>query len=375
MEKQKTMVKRDVFIAGIGSYSPGEPVPFDKIEEVLGKITDAPPKIMDRIERMRPIMKEMLGVTQCHYALDPKTRQPTDDNVTMSCKSARKALDAAGLKATDVDLLMYAGIVMEYICPPTTVLIQEELKIPCCAEISIHSNCTSIYKALQVASDLVSLGRYKNALVCTAQLSSSFLRAEYFNQKVLKMPEILLRWFLSDAAGAVVITSDPNLGRNRFRVVDTYIDSRGLGLGPDMYCRVGGHRSQPLEIFENGWHHLAQNFEKVARLAPELGKKAFDAMVEKAGLDTRTVKYVLLNVPTKHISDDAIQILIKEQNLGNAVFYTKLSERGYPGPCAIIHGLEGLMNEYKLEKGDIVVSIVAESSKWMYGGFILEYVG
>jgi 3-oxoacyl-[acyl-carrier-protein] synthase III len=375
VEKQRTMVRKEAYIAGIGSYSPGEPVPFDKIEEVLGKLTDAPAKLLERIERMRPIMKEMLGVTQCHYALDPKTRKPTDDNVTMSCKSARKALEQAGLEPASVDLLMYAGIMMEYVCPPTSVLIQEELKIPCCADIAIHSNCTSIYKAIQVAADFVALGRYQHALLTTAQLSSAFLRAEYYNQKVLQMSQVLLRWFLSDAAGALVITSDPTLGTNRFRIVDTYIDSRGLGLGPDMYCRVGGHRSQPLEIYENGWHHLAQNFEQVARLAPELGRKAFDAMVEKSGLDTRTVKYVLLNVPTKHVNDEAIRVFVEERHMDHAVFYTKLSQRGYPGPCAIIHALEGLLQDYTLVPGDIVVSIVAESSKWMYGGFILEYVG
>ena len=49
------------------------------------------------------------------------------------------------------------------------MLIQEELKIPYCADLAIHSNCSSIYKAIQVAGDLIANGRYRNALIMTAQ--------------------------------------------------------------------------------------------------------------------------------------------------------------------------------------------------------------
>ncbi|MFQ5790504.1 MAG: 3-oxoacyl-ACP synthase III family protein [Acidobacteriota bacterium] len=367
--------KRDVYVAGIGSYSPGEPIPFERIEDVLGRITQAPPKLLRWIDRMRPIMKEMLGVEYCHYAIDPKTRQPTDDNVTMSVKSAEKALAMAGMKPTDIDLLVYAGIMMEYICPPTTTLIQEELKVPECAEYAIHSNCTSIYKALQLAVDQISLGRYKNALIMTSQLSSPFLRTEHLNEKLLRKPQILLRWFLSDGAGALVATSDSNAGQKRLRVVETYIESMGLGLGPDMYCRVGGHRVNPLETYEKGWHHLTQNFDQVAKLGVELAKKAGDRMLDRVGVDLQEVKYMFMNVPTRHIYDQVVSDVKRDKNVPNLQFYSKLADRGYPGPCAIIHALDGFLQETTPDKGDILASVVAESSKWMYGGFVLEYVG
>jgi 3-oxoacyl-[acyl-carrier-protein] synthase III len=367
--------KKDVYIAGLGSYSPGEPIPFDQIEDVLGKITEAPPKLMTWIDRMRPIMKDMLGVEYCHYALDPQTRKPADDNVTMSIKSADKALAMAGLTRGDIDLLVYAGVVPEYACPPTTTLIQEELKIPQCAEYEIHSNCTSIYKALQLAADQISLGRYQNALLMTSQLSSPFLMAEHFNQKILDKSQVLLRWFLSDGSGALVVTSDPNIGQKRLRVIQTYIESMGLGLGPDMYCASGGHRVHPLEIYENGWHHLTQNFDQVAKLGVELAKKAGDRMMDRLGVDWSDIKYMFMNVPTKHIHDQVVSDTRKEKNVPGLHFYSKLAGRGYPGPCAIVQGLDEFLQEKTLEKGEIVASVVAESSKWIYAGFVLEYVG
>jgi len=366
---------RDVYIAGIGSYSPGEPIPFGQIEDVLGSISGVPPKLGNWIERMRPIMAEMLGVRYCHYAIDPRTRQPTDDNVSMSVTAARSALEAAGLAATDLDLLVYGGSIMEQMSPPTTTLIQEELKIPACAEYSIHSNCTSVYKGLQLAVDQIRLGRYKHALLASSTLISPVLRAEHYNPKVMEKSQVLLRWFLCDGAGALVLTSDPGVGQKRLRVLDTYIESIGLGLGPDMYLRLGGHRMNPLEAYEHGWHHVGQNFDRVAQLGVELGKKAGDRLMERMGMDWQQIKYMFMNVPTRHIYDQVVEETRRDKSNPGLQFYSKLADRGYPGPCAIIQALDGFLGETTPEKGDLLASVVAESSKWIYGGFVLEYVG
>lgn len=375
MLADKVGSKHDVYLAGTGSYSPGAPIPFSKIDTVLGRLTEISPKLSAWVDRMKPIMEEMLGVEYVHYAIDPETRLPTDDNVTMASKAAEKALSMAGLKATDIDLVVYAGIMMENMCPPTTTLIQEKLQIPRVAEYAIHSNCTSVYKAIQLASDQIALGRYRNALIMSSQLSSAFLRAEHFNQKILEKSNILLRWFLSDGSGALVLTSDRPAGGGRFKLLDTYNESIGLGLGPDMYCLTGGHRVQPLECYEKGWHHLSQNFDNVARLSVELGKNAGNAMIKRFGLEWKQVKYFIINVPTRHILDQAVTDMRREHNNPDTIFYSKLAERGYPGPAAIMHALDDFSRDHKPQPGDILASVVAESSKWMYGGFAFEYVG
>lgn len=367
---------RDVFITGVGSYSPGAPVPFDKIDSVLGRLDKVPPRLAAWIERMQPIMAEMLGIRYCHYALDPVTRQPTDDVVSMCDAAARKALEAAGLGSENIDLLVYGGVSTENICPPTSVLIQERLRMQRVAEYSIHSNCTSVYKALQLATDQIGLGRYRNALIVSAQLSSPFLRAEHYNQAIVEKSSVLLRWFLSDGAGALVLTADPAVGRgHRLRVRHTYIESIGLGLGPDMYCLAGGHRMNPLEMYENGWHHLCQNFDKVAELSVELAKQAGDTMLERIGMSVDDFAYFLINVPTKHIFDRVHADVRRDKGATRFKFYSKLAERGYPGPAAIVHALDEFLADETPVPGDIVGSVVAESSKWMYAGFALEYLG
>ncbi|VBB47345.1 putative 3-oxoacyl-(acyl-carrier-protein) synthase III [uncultured Desulfatiglans sp.] len=365
------MQGRNVYITGIGSFSPGNPVPFDEIEEVLGPLTDGPPKLMKRLDRMRKVMRELLGIEYSYYAIDRKTREATETNVSMSVKAAQKALQMAGIEAVDVDLIIYAGILYDYLCPPPSVLVQDALKIPRCAEMSIYSNCTSIYKALQVGSDLIANGRYQNALLVTSQMSSAFLKAEIFNQKVMTEQQVVLRWFLSDGAGALVLTAEKNT-RPSLEVVDTYLESVGMGHKPPMRHMMGAINFHPLQVYEKGWHHLEQDLMTVSKLAPALGEKGFKRMIDQTGLNVGDVKCFFVNIPTKHLMDLTINYLRKHWGV-DLPFYTKLSTRGYQGAPAIIIALDDYFQTEDLQIGDTLVSFVTESSKWMHAGFILKY--
>ena len=95
-----------VKLAGSGSYLPGESIPMDKIDLYLGEMPEAPQKVRRWLERIRPLMKEMLDIEYYHFAIDPLTRQFTEDNVTMSVKAAKKALSDAKMEAAEVDLIL-----------------------------------------------------------------------------------------------------------------------------------------------------------------------------------------------------------------------------------------------------------------------------
>jgi 3-oxoacyl-[acyl-carrier-protein] synthase-3 len=92
-----TASNRDVYVAGIGHFLPGDPIPVDSIDEILGEITKAPVNVIRRIQRIRPVMRKLLGIDFVHYVLEPVTRKPTESNVSMAVKAAQKALDVAGL--------------------------------------------------------------------------------------------------------------------------------------------------------------------------------------------------------------------------------------------------------------------------------------
>jgi len=102
-------MNQSVYIAGSGTFLPGNPIPFNQIDNILGELKDAPDKIRNWIDRMKPVMAELLDIEYLHYAIDPITREFTEDNITMSVKAAERALTYAGMSPSDIDLICYGS--------------------------------------------------------------------------------------------------------------------------------------------------------------------------------------------------------------------------------------------------------------------------
>ena len=249
---------RPVYIAGSGSFLPGAPLSFEEAERALGPLDRAPEPVRRWMARTAPVIRELLAVERYHYAFNPETREVTDDNVAMATKASRAALERAGIEATEIDLICYGSSHQDQM-PTASVRIQEALGIEVCDELSIHANCTSAYKALYLAHELVRNGKNDTALVVSAQISSSELRAEYYNQELADRESLFLRWFLGDGAGAVVLTSSPDRSCG-FEVEQTYIESIGGRRAAHMFNGRPAYWMNPKEEYERGLHHLRQRF-------------------------------------------------------------------------------------------------------------------
>lgn len=364
-----------VRVSGTGSFLPGDPIPFAEIEDYLGSITDAPKKVMGWMKRSRPLLAEMLDIEHVHYAIDPETKALTEDHVTMSVKAAKVALEAANLDARDVELITYGSPFMEQI-PPTTTWIQEALGIPICSEIAIHSNCTSAYKALAVAHDMVRNGRYKNALVLSTCMNSGVLKADFYNQPLLTTESVFVRSFLCDGSGAIVLTAADEQSDGLF-LDHTFFESIGGDKPSAMHNCWPAHWENLLVAHEKGYHHMAQMFKLELRehmLAPNkitIFTNGVARMVEQCGIDLSRLKFFQINMPTKHIVDIILTECEEQLGISRDLLYTKISHMGYPGPPAAFVCLDKIVREEKLDKGDLILSFVTEVSKFMQAGFAL----
>jgi 3-oxoacyl-[acyl-carrier-protein] synthase III len=362
-------------VAGTGGYLPGKPVHFDDIEDYLGKITEAPSKVQKWYDRVKPVMKEMLDVNYYHFAIDPITREFNDDNITMSVKAARKALIDAKMEASDIELIVYGSAHQDQM-PTASVRIQEELGIEQCGEFSIHSNCTSAYKAILIAYELIKSGRYKNALVLSSSISSSELVAEYYNQKVVTREELFLRYFLCDGAGAMVLKASDNHENGLF-LENIYSESIGGKKPAAMLNKRPAYFMNPKEEYEKGYHHLAQMFNEQLRQHfhdsdGSVFIKGLKRMISKYNIDLSDLKYFQVNFPSKHISelimDECADLGIKKETL-----YSKMSTMGYIGPPMVFICLDKIIHEEELENNNLIMSFVTEVSKFMQAGFTMKY--
>lgn len=366
-------MNRNIKIVGSGHYLPGNPIPFKDVDHYLGKFNDIPVKAKKWLERMQNVMSELIEVEYYHFAIDPKTRQFTDDNITMSVKAANAALENAGMDASDIDFIAYGSAHQDQM-PTASVRIQEALGIDTCGEISIHANCTSAYKALLTAYEFISSGRYKRALVISSGISSSELRSEYYNQPLAKKEELLLRYFLSDGAGALILEADENKKRSGLYLENCYMESIGGKKPSAMGNQRPAYYMNPKEEFEMGYHHLSQLLnDNLRNLFYEDGQSVFykglKRMMDKYPFDVDKVKFFQVNFPSRHISETIIE---ECQNLGisSKTLYTKMSTMGYVGPPMVFLCLDKIRREEKLESGDIILSFVTEVSKFMQAGFV-----
>jgi len=366
---------RPVRVSGSGSFLPGQPVPKSEVDRYLGELTEAPARTLKWLRRVKELMAELLEIEYYHFAIDPVSRKFTEDNVSMSVKAARLALEAAGFHADGVELIVYGSAHQDQM-PTASVRIQEQLGIDRCAELSIHANCTSAYKSLLVAYDMIRHGRYDNALVISSSMSSSELVAEYYNQPLVTKEELFLRYFLSDGASALFLQAVDGKQSGLY-INQVYMESAGGGKPSAMGNKRPAYWMNPKEEFEKGYHHLAQMFqEELRQNFHETDGSVFlnglKRMMKQYPLDPATIRYFQVNFPSKHISelvmDECLTLGIPRHTL-----YSKMSTMGYLGPPMAFLCLDRILKEETLYNGEVILSFVTEVSKFMQAGYVMSW--
>ncbi|MDH5572944.1 MAG: 3-oxoacyl-ACP synthase [Gammaproteobacteria bacterium] len=371
------MKERNAYIIGTGSYLPGEPIPFSKAQSVLGELNDIKPKVKRWFDNNSELMREMLGINYYHYVIDPLTGEITDDMITMAVKASKNALELSSTKVDEIDFICYASPILEQM-PTASVRIQAELGIDSCAEMSIHANCTSSYKALMVAAEFIESGRYNTALVVSSNIMSGAMTSEFYNQKVATREDILLRWFLCDGAGALILSSKKPAGRY-LKVNSTYIESIGGNKDSMMFNRRPAYPYPLHKIYDQGMHHTAQSFRQAlnseAFIDPVTKKSlmfcGIERMLKKFPTDVSKLEFLQINLPSKQVVLTLAGEL-KDLKIDADKLYTNMAEVGYSGPPAVFICVDSIFRNEDADDGRLVISFVTEVSKFMQAGFVLE---
>jgi len=367
----------NVRVMGTGSFLPGDPIPFDQTEHYLGEITQANPQVMKWLDHMKLVMKEMLDIDFYHYAISSETGEIVEDNISMSVKAVRAALNYAKMNPNDIEMLIFAGSHVDQM-PTISPRILEALGIEFGAEMTIHSNCTSPYKAFIIAHDMITYGRYKTVAVVSSNIASSGLRSDFYNQSVATREDLLLRWFLSDGAGCIILQGETGQTPGVY-LRAAYTESAGYNWEPIMHDRKPAYSLSPKIIYEQGLHHIAQNYKFVIMGKDEshnIGRVFIDGlkrMVAKYSIDLARVRFFQLNLPTKHVFD-----LLKEDcgrlGISDGAYYTKLNKVGYCGPPMMLICLDKILREESLQPGNLILSFVTEVSKILQAGYLIEVI-
>lgn len=127
-----------------------------------------------------------------------KERRLAEDDVPMSTlaqKAAERALEDAGVKADELDLIIVATLTSDRIIPSTACMLQTRLGATHAAAFDLSAACSGFVYAAMTASQFIKNGVYKKALVVGAETLSKYINWEDRNTCVL----------FGDGAGAAVL--------------------------------------------------------------------------------------------------------------------------------------------------------------------------
>ena len=126
--------------------------------------------------------------------------------------ASRKAIDAAGIKPHDIDLIIVATTTPDRVFPSTACLLQDRLDIHGCPAFDVQAVCTGFVYALGVADMFVTTGKAKHALVVGAETLS----------KITDWTDRTTCVLFGDGAGAVVLSASNEPG-----ILSTHLHADG----------------------------------------------------------------------------------------------------------------------------------------------------
>jgi 3-oxoacyl-[acyl-carrier-protein] synthase-3 len=195
-------------IIGTGSYLP---------EKRLSNADLAAELALQGVETSDDWIVERTGIRARHFAAD---EQGCSDLAT---QAARKALDAAGLSASDIDLIIVGTSTPDMVFPSVATMVQHKLGAAGCPAFDVQAVCSGFIYALTVADAMIQTGSAKRALVIGAEIFSRILDFKDRTTCVL----------FGDGAGAVVLEASELPG---ILATDLHAD----GKYKDILC-VPGH--------------------------------------------------------------------------------------------------------------------------------------
>ena len=178
---------------------------------IAGTGSYLPPTILTNadLEKMVDTTDEWIfartGIKQRHRVTDERTSD-------LATNAARNAIEAAGIQAQEIDLIIVATTTPDKIFPSVATMVQRKLGISGCPAFDVQAVCSGFVYALATANHFMRSGQHKNVLVIGAD---TFTRITDYTDR-----SNCILW--GDGAGAVILQASDQPG-----ILSTHIHADG----------------------------------------------------------------------------------------------------------------------------------------------------
>jgi len=316
-------------IAGTGSYLPGNPVTNDDL-------------VARGIETSDEWISTRTGIRARHFAPEGVTASD------MAEQASRRAIEAAGCAADDIDLIIVATSTPDYIFPSTAALVQSRLGIRNAgAAFDVQAVCSGFAYALGIAEKFIRSGSHKRALVVGAEVFSRILDWADRGTCVL----------FGDGAGAIVLEASERPG-----VLATALHADGSH--HPILCVPGTVASGKVI----GDPFLRMDGQAVFKFAVKVLADVANEVIDAAGLTAADVDWLIPHQANIRI----IQSTGKRLGMPMEKVITTVDMHGNTSAASIPLALDLAVRDGRIQRGQKVV-LEGVGGGFTWGAVLFEY--
>lgn len=267
-------------------------------------------------------IRQRVGVQERHISVSESAAE-------MGAKAAQRALDAAGITADQLDLIVGATVSADAVCPSVSALVQQQIGAACPA-FDVNSACSGFLFALDTAAAFIARGGIRYALVLGAERLS----------RIVDWTDRSTCVIFGDGAGAFVIAPGEN-----------YLASHLHTQGGDSVLAIPlGKGNSPFYEKEELPIAIRMSGQETFKFAVKQIVSDLKLIAEQAGITPEQFDYIVPHQANLRIIDLAARRL----GIPMEKFVVNLDRFGNTSSASVPISFDELAKSGKLKKGDLI---------------------
>ncbi|AKT41870.1 3-oxoacyl-ACP synthase III family protein [Chondromyces crocatus] len=327
---------------------------------ILGVGHHVPDKVVtnDDLARLMPTsdawIQQRTGIRERRFIAESGTGASD-----LAVPAARMAVERAGRKVEDVDMIIFATLSPDVNFPGSGCFLGHKLGLPGVPALDIRNQCSGFLYGLSIADAWVRAGAYRNILVVGAEVHSTGLDFSERGRDVAVL--------FGDGAGAALIGQSPGDERGLLSIA---LHADGAG-AQDLWLQAPASSHIPRltpEMMERGDHFPRMNGKQVFRWATEKMPEVSLEVLEKAGLGVSAVDLFVPHQANMRIN----QLVASKLGLPEDKVVHNIERYGNTTAATIPIGLSEAWAEGRLHEGATTL-LAAFGSGYTWGAAVVRF--
>ena len=304
---------------------------------VLGTGSALPEKVITNADLEKLVETSDQWITERTGIRERRQAAPHETTSTLSVQASRHALEKAGIKATDLDLIICSTISPDMPLPSTASLIQRALGAHGCCAFDLAAACSGFLFGMTVAEQFIRTGAAKYVLVIGAELLSRYL--DYKDRTTCVI-------FGDGVAAAVFGPVEPPSGilAHELHTEGQYADHLFIPAG-------GTAMPASCQTVEQGAHFIKMRGNELFKVAVRSLEDVSRQVLKDAGVTPDDVDLFIPHQANQRITDAVRDRL----GLCPEKVYSNISRIGNTSSASIPICLDECVQSGLLKKGDLVL--------------------